>query len=550
MARHADQLLAEAQRLTDQASVLWNVGSYPRTEALCRRALKLTRAAAGNRDPRVAERLYNLATLYHFQRRFEEAKPLYREAILIHHAQPQVDERALAFCHAWLAKTLFEAWRHDPGIDGNDENHSFIGAEASYREALTLLQKAGGGETPEYTGCLMQLGFLYYYLDRFAAAEPPLRQALVLCELLFGPDHLETAESAGRLGILYWHDNDATVDPEPFLRRALDIRQRLLDSTDAEVWEWTYRLAEYCLAFGQSEEADLHFDRLTEMLLDGAAPIHDDVDWIVTGCREYLLETGRKDTAARIDARWNQESSALRSKRLDLRHCETMLGADHPRVADALFALGEELRLDERNEEALKLYQRALTVRETADGHNASSLLPILNGIAMVRRCQDQMKDARAVLERAYRIPVAKGVHEERLQHARAVEQLAWVCAAEDDVDLAETLFQSAVSLVETTDPCDYREIAEMRYRLSIFYAQESRYEIAGANVSAALHAAERTADLDELEMADFREQYATILVELGRRDEAEVQLSEVRRIWEESGVPRGDLAASPYEGL
>ena len=49
-AKNPEVLLTEAQRLTDQASLLWNEGSFPKTESLCRQALKLTRSAVGDRD--------------------------------------------------------------------------------------------------------------------------------------------------------------------------------------------------------------------------------------------------------------------------------------------------------------------------------------------------------------------------------------------------------------------------------------------------------------------------------------------------------------------
>src|SRR5438552_3316509 len=124
MNKKSDELLAEAERLTAEASESWNAGAYPATEALCRQALELTRSALGDRDRQVAERLYNLATLYHFQGRFAEAKPLFREAIEIHSAQSWIDHTPLAFCYAWMAKTVFDAWREDPGIDGDDEGRS------------------------------------------------------------------------------------------------------------------------------------------------------------------------------------------------------------------------------------------------------------------------------------------------------------------------------------------------------------------------------------------------------------------------------------------
>jgi tetratricopeptide (TPR) repeat protein len=542
MLRQPGQLLEEAQRLTDQANVLWNDAAYADTEALCRRALKLTRAAVGDSDCRVAERLYNLATLYHFQRRFEEARPLYAEAIHIHEAQTLTDHRALAFCFAWLGKTMFEAWRDDPGIDGDAQGQSFEEAEICYRRALALLERSGAAETPEYSGCLIQLGFLHYYCDNLDKAEPLFCRALSLRERLYGSDHLETAEAIGRLAILYWQHEDAQADPEPLFRRALDIRERHLVSGDPEVWEWIFRLAEFCRASGHADEAEELFSRLASLLLDASGAPDEDVDWIVSGCLDYLNETGRSELAAAIDSRWNCETADIRIKRRELKRKERMLGREHPSVVDSLCALAAGLRFEEKYEEAESLYRRALAIREKTGDPKSPELLPILNGIAMLLRAQDRIESARGVLERARGIPYTPDIPYERAEHAHTLEQLAWVCSAENRINEAEDLFHRAIALLDDTDFCDYRETAEMRYRMSIFYASCARYTEAEESLISAFLAAEHTTEIDDLELADYREQYSRILTALGRNKEAAAQIAEVKRIWEDSGAPRDDL--------
>jgi len=150
----------------------------------------------------------------------------------------------------------------------------------------------------------------------------------------------------------------------------------------------------------------------------------------------------------------------------------------------------------------------------------------------MLKRAQDEMEAARAVLERALAIPFSRDVAAERVQHARVLEQLAWVSSAENAPDRSEALFHQAIALVEGMRPCDDREVAEMRYRYSIFCAQESRFEEAEASARAALDHAALATDLDPLEVADYREQYASILTSLGREAEAAEQLALVEQIW------------------
>jgi tetratricopeptide (TPR) repeat protein len=535
--KNPELVLAEAQRLTDEAGVHWNDGSYPKTEVLCRQALKLTRSAAGDRDPRVAERLYNLATLYHFQRRFDEAKPLFQESILIHEAQAETDGKALAFCYAWLARTLFEAWRDDPEIDGEDEGRSFGEAEACYRRAISLLQSNDAVTTAEYSACLVQLAFLFYFCERFVEAEPLLCEAIKLRESLFGPDHLETAEPVGRLALLYWQDEALQQDPEPLLRRSLEIRRAELPANDADVIEWTYRLAQFCLAGGNAGEAQELLGRVSTLLLDPQTVEEPKLEWIVAGCVDYWMESGRDDRAAEVNARWNRESSGLRAKRHEAHRRAMMFGADHPRVADALCEVADHLRFDENYDDALELYERALAIRERADGPESPTITPILNGIATLRRALGEMEAARIVLQRAAVIPFALDSASERREHARIIEQLAWVESAEDEADRSEALFQEALALVENPVGFDDREAAEMRFRYAIHCEQESRFIDAEASLQSALEYAARTGEIDALEIADYREQYASILTSLGREPEAAEQLALVEEIWARHGA-------------
>jgi tetratricopeptide (TPR) repeat protein len=155
---------------------------------------------------------------------------------------------------------------------------------------------------------------------------------------------------------------------------------------------------------------------------------------------------------------------------------------------------------------------------------------------------QGRVESARGVLERARDIPIAPEVAAEQVEHARTLEQLAWVCVAEDRIQEGEDLFHRAIARLEGNGICEYRESAEMRYRLSVFYAGNGQYEKAEDSLIAALHAAEGTTEVCDLEIADFREQYAEILTALGRHEEAAAQIAEVKRIWQDSGVRRDDL--------
>jgi tetratricopeptide (TPR) repeat protein len=540
------ELLAEAEHLTEQANILWNEGRYPATEPLCKKALRLTQNALGKNDARVAERLYNLATLYFFQQRFDEARPLYEEAVQIHESQFVVDKAALAFCYGWLGRTIFEAWRENPAIDGDEETDlessaSFKMTERCYLRARELLEASPYAESAEYAACLMHLAFFYAYTDRSREAETVYLRALALRENLFGPDHLETGECVGRLALLYLYHEALGIDPEPYLLRALQIRENRLESNHPEVMEWIYRVAEFYDSRKQGAKAKRLYGRLVDLLEWLPEDQASEMDRVTQGVLAYLRETGREREAEALEARLGGEESPQDVQRRVAAKREAMLGPEHPRLADSLIELAGTLRYEEEYAESESLFLRALAIREKAFGTDSPALLEIFNGLALLYRLQERHLEARDVLARALQIP-PDGTQQHSLETARAVEHLAWIEAAEGQSERAEALFQQSITRMETMPQTDYRALAELLFRLSLFYSQEERYLESEACLFKTLAATEKTTEVYDLEIADYREQYAAILTEMGREKEAREQIAIVKRIWENAGSPREDL--------
>jgi tetratricopeptide (TPR) repeat protein len=75
--RHPDV----ATSLNNLAGLYRAQGRYDEAEPLYRQALELSRELLGERHPDVATSLNNLAYLYQSQGRYDEAEPLYRQAL-------------------------------------------------------------------------------------------------------------------------------------------------------------------------------------------------------------------------------------------------------------------------------------------------------------------------------------------------------------------------------------------------------------------------------------------------------------------------------------
>src|SRR4051794_3980610 len=71
-------------------------------------------------------------------------------------------------------------------------------------------------------------------LDRVAEAEPLLRRALDIRERVLGLEHPDVATSLGNLAVILTM-RGRSAEVEPLLRRALDIRERVLGPEHRDV---------------------------------------------------------------------------------------------------------------------------------------------------------------------------------------------------------------------------------------------------------------------------------------------------------------------------
>ncbi len=113
-------------------------GDYPEAEKQFLAGLKEAKGF-GQQDPRLATSLNNLAVLFKAQRKYAEAKPL-------------------------------------------------------YKRALAIRQKALGPEHPHVATSLNNLAELYRAQGRYEAAKPLYKRALVIREKALGPDHPNVAK--------------------------------------------------------------------------------------------------------------------------------------------------------------------------------------------------------------------------------------------------------------------------------------------------------------------------------------------------------------------
>jgi tetratricopeptide (TPR) repeat protein len=203
-----------ASTLSNLAFLYYSQGRYDQAEPLYLQALELWKRLLGEDHPHVATSLNNLAVLYDSQGRYDQAKPLYLQALELSKRLLEEDYPHVATSLNNLAGLYYSQGRYDQ-------------AEPLYLQALELRKRLLGEDHPHVATSLNNLAGLYYSQGRYDQAEPLYLQALELSKRLLGEDHPEVAASLNNLAYLY--SSQGRYDQaEPLYLQALELNERVL----------------------------------------------------------------------------------------------------------------------------------------------------------------------------------------------------------------------------------------------------------------------------------------------------------------------------------
>jgi tetratricopeptide (TPR) repeat protein len=204
-----------------------DLGEYPKAESLFRRALEIATEQTGSSSPDAARGLNNLGLVFAALGDHVRAIEHFRRA-------REIWEKTVGETTIDNARTLYNL-----GAEYS-ELSDYPRAESCLTRALEIKKAKEGEQNVSYIWNLERLGRLYFDAADYARAESAYRKVLELRKKLHGDDHPLTASALSQLARVYRFSAEgksrlATLRrAEPLLQRALEIREKAPEGTEAE----------------------------------------------------------------------------------------------------------------------------------------------------------------------------------------------------------------------------------------------------------------------------------------------------------------------------
>lgn len=231
---------------------------------------------------------------------------------------------------------------------------------------------------------------LLHDTNRFAEAEPLMRQVLELDEQIFGPDHSEVVVGLNNLATLLQYTNRLT-EAEPLMRRALDLAQENFGTDHPNFSICLNNLAQLLHNTDRFAEAEPLIRRALAIDERSLGPDHPNVARGLNNLALLLQATNRL-----------AEAEPLMRRALEL--AINSFGPEHPQTAIRLNNLAQLLQATNRPTEAEPLMRRALELDERAFGTHDANVVTGLNNLALLLQDTKRLDDAAPLMRRALAI--------------------------------------------------------------------------------------------------------------------------------------------------
>ena len=493
--------------LSNLAQLLQDTNRYVEAEPIMRRTLTIAEQSFGEKHPTVAIRLNNLALLLQDTNRHVEAEPLMRRALTI-------DEQSFGEKHPTVAIRL-----NNLALLLQDTNRH-VEAEPLMRRALTIDEQSFGEKHPNVARDLSNLAQLLQDTNRHVEAEPLMRRALTITEQSFGEKHPSVALELNNLALLL-QDTNRLAEAEPLMRRALTIDEQSFGEKHPNVSRDLNNLAKLLQDTNRHVEAEPLMRRALTIDEQSFGEKHPDVAIRLNNLAQLLKATNRLAEA---------EPLMRRALTID----EQSFGENHPRVAVELSNLALLLQDTNRLAEAEPLMRRALTIAEQSFGEKHPSVAKLLNNLALLLKATNRLPEAEPLMRRALTID-EQSFGEKHPSVAKLLNNLALLLKATNRLPEAEPLMRRALTIDEQSFGENHPNVALELNNLAQLLQDTNRHVEAEPLMRRALTIDEQSFGEKHPNVARDLSNLAQLLQDTNRHVEAEPLMRRALTIAEQS---------------
>ncbi len=337
----ADQPVVRARLLDTVGNAYRNLGRFNEARPLIEEALLLREEHLGTTHTAFADSYVSLGWLETSAGNYDEARALFERAVTVY-------EQALGANHWAVASSL--------GFAGNAcvRLGDYRSARAAFERSLEILRAVGKEDDPVVVYTEWPYATMLMEMAEYDEAQPLLEHALKLYENRYGPDHPFVGGLLASLGRCYQetlrHDQ-----ARPLFERALEIQENALGPDHPGLILPLTQLAMLDRRERNLETAGERFARALSIGERTLGPNHPSLVWTLGPYALLMLNRGDVEGA---------HATLERA----LRIAEKAYGPSHVSVAGTVEMFGFHYYQKGEYDEALRWYGRALAIREEVFG--------------------------------------------------------------------------------------------------------------------------------------------------------------------------------------
>ena len=363
-------------------------------------------------------------------------------------------------------------------------------------------------EQPELKARLLNvIGTVYINLGLFDIADKVVREGLILRNEIYGPEHLEVAESQTTLGILQWerglYENSLELHTQ-----ALTTRKKLASDQSTLLAQNYHNLSIAYQRMGNLQTSD----SLAQIAVNYYAnsnrkPIQEEARALENlGIIRFRL--GKYDESINI-------LSTLKIK------TEELFGSEHFQYADVLSNLGVVLMETGRYDEAHEAFSNALDIQLRLMGDDHSRTAFFFHNMGWVLKELEEFDDS----EIYYRKALDSKMNHLGSQHPSTIltqSNLAILLWARGHLDDAEPILLDVLRTRRQLFSDDHLDVIISIYNLGAIHNQRGDFKSAGIYLEEVHKIAESTLAENHIILSFIQSEYGAYLTETGRFEHAE----------------------------